>query len=108
MFIEKNKSLIDDSFSYEMQASFIELIKLIKNMQNNSFKWMRLRMLFANHAHYEKTHEPQMVDAIKQLHAPIPKMSIEDFGVRVPDLIEEIRVEQKIIEESELKDPIIV
>lgn len=107
-FITTNKKLIDDSFGYEMDIYVVELLKLIKGMQNNSFRWMRYRMLFSNHSHYEKTHEPEMVHAIRHMHSAIPKMSIENFGVRIPNLIEEIHVEQKIIEESELKEPIII
>ena len=55
-----------------------------------------MRFLIDNHAHFDKTYEGQMLHEISFIHAPIRKMSITNFGVRISDLVAELRAEREL------------
>ncbi|MBQ7348012.1 MAG: hypothetical protein IJW55_08645 [Clostridia bacterium] len=97
-FIVRNHDMINDSFEYEFEASFIELLNEIKNMQRNSFELMRVRLLFANHSHFDKSYETELANAVKYIRAPLPKTPIHNFGVRIFDLVAELRAERERFE----------
>ncbi len=93
-FIEAYETMIDESFAYPMKASFTELLEVIKDMRNNEFEDMRIRMLFANRSHFDKSYEKDLLDVFSHIHAPLPQMSINDFGVNISDLVAELRAER--------------
>ena len=96
-FIERNYEEVDAAFYHDYSLPFITLINEISKFQNNSFELMRMRMLFANRSHFDKSYEPDLIYAINHIHAPIPQMPITNFGVRISDLVAELRAERENI-----------
>lgn len=90
-FIERNYEDVDAAFYHDFSLPFTTLLNEISKSQKNSFESMRLIMLFGNHAHFDKSYEPELLYAINHVHAPIPQMSITNFGVRISDLVAELR-----------------
>lgn len=97
-FIEAHKTRIDASFAYPMKTPFTDLLRIIRNMHYNEFEDMRIRILFANRSHFDKSCETDLLDAFSHIHAPLPQMSINNFGVNISDLVAELRAERERFE----------
>ena len=95
-FVDRNHEKIDSAFYYEYCAPYISLLNEIHHFRNNGFELLRMRFLIDNHAHFDKTYEGQLLHAISFIHAPIRKMSITNFGVRISDLVAELRAEREL------------
>ena len=93
-FIIRNWKTLEASFGYEFEASFIDLLNEIKKMRPTNFELMRIKLLFANHSHFDKSYENELVDAVKHIHAQLPTKPINNFGVNISDLVAELRAER--------------
>lgn len=87
--------MIDASFAYPVKAPFTDLLEAIKEMRNNNFDDMRMRMLFANRSYFDKRYEKDLLDVFSHIYAPIPRLSINNFGVNISHLVAELRAERE-------------
>ena len=95
-FVQRNYTLIDTSFEYEYKASYLDLLEEISKLRNNSFELMRLRLLYTNHVHWDKSSGQALFHAVTYLYSPLPARPIDHFGVRVSDLVRELKAAREM------------
>ena len=82
----------------------MDLLKEIYKLRNNSFELMRLRLLYANHAHWDTRSGQALFYAATYLYSPVPARPIDNLGVRVSDLVRELRVARETSVDMDLEE----